>query len=276
MYGGRDLRRAIRALGMGYVLAVRSSHALTPGVRPGPDRGRSGQGDPPRRLAADAHRARHQGQPPLRLDDARGDQRHTPDDYHGRRQAGRSALLVRRHRYTGTCSSCRCWTPEPVPLARLIAIAVTRWRIEEDHQLAKQAASLDSGQVIRWRSWHRWTAICLLACIYLAVAAAVHRDSHAGREIGLIPIYHSRAGAAATRHGHPTALPRPGPPSALVTLATPPPVPRPPGSSALEHLRRHHTMITTIYSCRIRCVARFTARVAGKPAPRPWIVTAPG
>src|SRR6516165_1255330 len=31
VYGGRDLRRAIRALGLGYVLAVRANHALTLG-----------------------------------------------------------------------------------------------------------------------------------------------------------------------------------------------------------------------------------------------------
>ena len=31
VYGGRDLRRAIRALGMGYVLAVRANHALALG-----------------------------------------------------------------------------------------------------------------------------------------------------------------------------------------------------------------------------------------------------
>jgi hypothetical protein len=63
----------------------------------------------------------------------------------------------------------RCWTPAPVPLWRLIAVAQIRWRIEEDHQLAKQVVGLDSGQVIRWRSWHRWSALCLLAYIYLAV-----------------------------------------------------------------------------------------------------------
>jgi hypothetical protein len=102
--------------------------------------------------------------------------------------AGRGALLVRRHRYTGTCSFYRCWTPGPVPLVRLIAIAVTRWRIEEDHQLAEQVAELDSGQVIRWRSWHRWSALCLLACMYLAAAVAHDRDAHAGLEIGLIPV----------------------------------------------------------------------------------------
>jgi uncharacterized protein involved in exopolysaccharide biosynthesis len=31
--------------------------------------------------------------------------------------------------------------------------------------------------VIRWRSWHRWSALCLLACIYLAVAVALDRDA---------------------------------------------------------------------------------------------------
>jgi SRSO17 transposase len=188
VYGGRDLRRAVRARGMGYVLAVRSNHVLTVGSgrtltaaeavkvipRGAWQRMRTGHG---------TKGSRHYDWAMLEVtsDDA-------PDGHHGRHEAGRSALLVRRHRYTGTCSFYRCWTPEPVPLTRLIAIAVTRWRIEEDHQLAKQAASLDSGQVIRWRSWHRWTAICLLAYIYLAVAAAMHRDSHADREIGLIPI----------------------------------------------------------------------------------------
>jgi hypothetical protein len=67
---------------------------------------------------------------------------------------------------------------------------VARWRIEEDHQLAKQSTGLDAGQVIRWKSWHRWTAICLLAYIYLAVAVAVQRQHEAGSDLaaGLIPI----------------------------------------------------------------------------------------
>ena len=70
VYGGRDLRRAIRALGMGYVLAVRASHALTLGSgrvltaagaarlipRGAWQRMRTGHG--------------HQGKPPLRLGDA--------------------------------------------------------------------------------------------------------------------------------------------------------------------------------------------------------------
>jgi hypothetical protein len=100
----------------------------------------------------------------------------TSDDTPDGHADGHSVLLTRRHRYTGQLSLYRCWTPEPVPLSKLIAIAVTRWRIEEDHQLAKQSTGLDAGQVIRWKSWHRWTAICLLAYIYLSVAAAVQRQ----------------------------------------------------------------------------------------------------
>ena len=76
------------------------------------------------------------------------------------------------------------------PLSRLIAVASARWRIEEDHQLSKQAAGLDAGQVIRWRSWHRRTAVCLLAYLYLAVAVALQRQQEASsdRDAGLIPV----------------------------------------------------------------------------------------
>jgi hypothetical protein len=60
----------------------------------------------------------------------------TSDDTPGRHAAGHSVLLVRRHRYAGTLSYYRCWTPGPVPLSNLIAVASARWRIEEDHQLS--------------------------------------------------------------------------------------------------------------------------------------------
>ena len=99
-------------------------------------------------------------------------------------------LLARRHRHIGTLSFYRCWTPGPVPLSKLTAIATARWNIEEDHQLSKQAAGLDAGQVICWKSWHRWTAICLLAYLYLAVAVALQRehDAGSGLDAGLIPV----------------------------------------------------------------------------------------
>ena len=64
----------------------------------------------------------------------------TPDDTPERHDPGHAVLLLRRHRYTGTVSSYLCWTPGPVPLAKLIKVAVTRWRIEMVFtQLAKRA-----------------------------------------------------------------------------------------------------------------------------------------
>jgi SRSO17 transposase len=171
VYGGRELRRAIRARGMGYVLAVRSNVSLALGagltataagaVQLIPDRGwqrlRTGSG---------TKGVRHYDWAMLHI---------TADDTPDGQDDGHSVLLARRHRYTWTLSFYRCWTPGPVPLGRLIAVAQARWRIEEDRQLARQVAGLDSGQVIRWTSWHRWSALCLLAYIYLAVTAAACR-----------------------------------------------------------------------------------------------------
>ena len=50
-------------------------------------------------------------------------------------------------------------------------------RTEEAHQLAKQSTGLDTGQVVRWKSWHRWTAPCLLAYLYLTVAPSPRNAS---------------------------------------------------------------------------------------------------
>ena len=183
VYGGGGLRRAIRGRGMGYVLAIRSNTAITPGSgKPVTAAGAAGlipaRGWQRMRTGSGTKGARHYDWAMLEItaDD-------TPD---GQDDAGHSVLLIRRHRYTRTLSYYRCWTPAPVPLPRLIAVAQTRWRIEEDHQLSKQAAGLDSGQVTRWRSWHRWSAICLLAYIYLAVATATGQAASTSPE--LIPL----------------------------------------------------------------------------------------
>ena len=44
--------------------------------------------------------------------------------------------------------------------------------------------------MIRWKSWHRWTAICLLAYIYLAIAVAVPHRQEADSDLGagLVPV----------------------------------------------------------------------------------------
>jgi SRSO17 transposase len=186
VYGGRQLRRSIRQREMGYVMAVRANHVLTTG---------SGRAVT---AAAAARMIPHQAWHRMRTGSGTKGTRHydwamlevAGDDTPGGHDGGHSVLLARRHRYTGQLSYYRCWTPGPVPLSKLIAVASARWRVEEDHQLSKQAAGLDAGQVIRWKSWHRWTAVCLLAYLYLAVAVALQRQQEAssGLDAGLIPV----------------------------------------------------------------------------------------
>lgn len=68
-------------------------------------------------------------------------------------------LLIRRNDTTREHAYLRCYSPKPVPLRTLVAVAGQRWRIEESFQAAKGLTGLDQHQVRRWRSWHRWTTL---------------------------------------------------------------------------------------------------------------------
>ena len=117
-------RRSVRERGTSYVLAVRSNYtaALPSGrrvtvktaaslVRPGMwQRMRTGS-------AAKGARDHHWAMIEI-----------TPDDTPQGQDDGHGLLLLRRHRYTGTVSYFLCWSPGPVPLAKLISVAVTRWK----------------------------------------------------------------------------------------------------------------------------------------------------
>ena len=183
VYGGLELRKSIRERGTGYVMAVRSNYMVTlPSarrltvktaaslVKPGMwQRMRTGSAT---KGAKDYHWAMIE----ITLRHPRG------------ADPGHAVLLLRRHRYTGTVSSY-CAGPGPGAAGEADQVAVTRWRIEEDHQLAKQVSGLDSGQVTTWTSWHRWTAISLLACAFLAVAAAWQRAADISASVlDLIPV----------------------------------------------------------------------------------------
>lgn len=185
VYGGRDLRESIRERGAGYVLAVRSNYAATlPSGRRLPVKTAAGLVKPAMwqrmRTGSATKGAKDYDWAMIGI---------LPDDTPEGNDDGHAFLLLRRHRYTGTVSYYLCWSPVPVPLAKLISVAVARWRIEEDHQQSKQVSGLDSGQVTTWTSWHRWTAISLLAYIFLAVAAAFQRalDKNAAI-LELIPV----------------------------------------------------------------------------------------
>jgi SRSO17 transposase len=86
-------------------------------------------------------------------------------------------LLIRRNDATGERAYLRCYSPRPVTLHTLVAVAGQRWRIEESFQAAKGLTGLDQHQVRRWTSWHRWTTLAMLAHAFLAVATAAERDT---------------------------------------------------------------------------------------------------
>jgi len=130
VYGGRELRRGIRERGMGYVLAVRANHSVTVGSGRTVTAAAAAGMIPARawqrmRTGSGTKGTRHYDWAMLEV---------TSDDTPEGHGDGHSALLVRRHRYTGTLSYYRCWTPGPVPLSRLIAVAVARWRVEVGHR----------------------------------------------------------------------------------------------------------------------------------------------
>jgi SRSO17 transposase len=96
-------------------------------------------------------------------------------------------LLIRRSRRTGELAFYRCYSPTPVRLARLVAVAGRRWTVEECFQGGKGLAGLDEHQVRRWLPWRRWTLLAMLAHALLVVLAA---GEHAAEPppAGLIPL----------------------------------------------------------------------------------------
>lgn len=65
-----------------------------------------------------------------------------------------------------------CHTPRPVPLARLVQVAGTRWAIEECFQAAKNETGLDHYQVRLHKAWYRYVTLAMLALAWLAVTRA--------------------------------------------------------------------------------------------------------
>ena len=243
VYGGRELRRGIRQRGMGYVMAVRANHTLTTGSGRTVTAAAAAGMIPARawhrmRTGSGTKGTRHYDWAMLEV---------TSDDTPGGHDGGHSVLLARRHRYTGTLSFYRCWTPGPVPLSRLIAIAVGQ--VADRRRSPARQAEHRPGR----RAGHPLEVLAPLdrdlpARLHLSrrrrrPATRARCQLRPGRRAD--PGHRPGAAAAPARHRHPATPARPGPPPALVGLATPPPAPRPPSPSTLERLRRDNTMITT-------------------------------
>jgi hypothetical protein len=80
----------------------------------------------------------------------------------------------------------RAYSPTPVPLAELVRVAGTRWKIEESFQSGKELAALAEHQLRRWTSWHRWTILAMLAHAFLSIMTATQPPPDP--DTGLIPL----------------------------------------------------------------------------------------
>lgn len=100
---------------------------------------------------------------------------------------GHHQLLVRRNRRTGELAFYRCYSPHQAPLATLVRVAGSRWRVEETFQSGKGLAGLDEHQVRRWTSWHRWVTLAMLAHAFLTVVRADEHAQHPAPD-QLIPL----------------------------------------------------------------------------------------
>jgi SRSO17 transposase len=85
-------------------------------------------------------------------------------------------LLIRRSLAPGEKGKLelayfRCWSPRPVTLTELVAVAGARWAVEDCFAEAKNETGLDHYQVRRYRAWYRHITLSMLAHAFLAVQA---------------------------------------------------------------------------------------------------------
>jgi SRSO17 transposase len=99
----------------------------------------------------------------------------------------RRHLLVRRSLAPGEkgeleLACFRCYSPLPVTLPELVAVAGARWGIEDCFAEAKNEAGLDHYQVRKYRAWYRHVTLSMLAHAFLAVTARAARPGAPPRE----------------------------------------------------------------------------------------------
>jgi hypothetical protein len=70
----------------------------------------------------------------------------------------------------------RCYSPRPVTLAELAAVAGGRWGVEDCFAEAKNEAGLDHYQIRRYRAWYRHITLAMLARSLAVTARAARAD----------------------------------------------------------------------------------------------------
>ncbi|MGW9027084.1 IS701 family transposase [Streptomyces sp. NPDC055722] len=160
---GQDpqLRAALKARGIGYVLAVACSTRVRINHGRTPARADTLAG----RLPATAWHRQSAG------NGAKGPRYYDWAWIHIGTGSHRH-LLIRRNRSTGELAFYLCWSPTEVPLSELVRVAGARWSVEECFQAAKSQVGLDHYQVRNWTAWHRHITLAMLALAFLTALAA--------------------------------------------------------------------------------------------------------
>ena len=249
VYGGRQLRHDIRQRGTGYVMAVRANHTLITGSGRTVTAAAAASMIPAHawhrmRTGSGTKGTRHYDWAMLEVtsDD-------TPDgDDDGHSRPADPAAPLYRHPVVLPVLDTR---PGP-------AVPADRHRGQPLANRGRSSARQAEHRPGR-RAGH---PLEILAPLDRALPARLHLPRRRRRSAtparGRLrpgrradPDHRPGAAAAPARHRHPAAPARPGPPAALVGLATPPPAPRPPSPPTLERLCRDNTMIS-----RVGCTAR--------------------
>lgn len=177
VYGGNPkLRSALEERKVGYVLAVACSAEVTTGAG---------------KFRADALAAKVPRRAWQKVSAGAGAKGHRFYEWAvidlTEERPGSRRLLIRRNRTTGELAYYRCFSPAQVPLATLVRVAGSRWRVEETFQAGKGLAGLDEHQLPRFTSWSRWVTLAMLAHAFLAVVRADEHARHPAPH-GLIPL----------------------------------------------------------------------------------------
>src|SRR5712692_7934863 len=73
--------------------------------------------------------------------------------------------------------------PAQTTLPELVAVAGSRWKIEEGYEQAKSEVGLDQYEVRAWRAWYRYITLALLAHAALVVMQAQAREQEKKVEV---------------------------------------------------------------------------------------------
>jgi SRSO17 transposase len=156
-----QFRSALEKLGLGYVLGVRTDHAVWVGIRQVRVKALLAEvpADAWRRLSCGA------GAKGPRLYDWAWQPINAPAP----RGYARWLLVRRSVSDPADVAYFACGGPPGTALAELVRIAGSRWAVEECFELAKGDCGLADYEVRGWRGWHRHMTLSMLALAVVAV-----------------------------------------------------------------------------------------------------------